>query len=219
MIIYCTTNLINGRKYIGKDSNNNPNYLGSGTYILKAIKKYGKKNFTKEILSTAENKKQLIELEEYWINKLDAFNNPLYYNATKYSSGITIFPEDKKINISNKNKNNKYHSGHKQTDFQKSQTSKANTGKPKTQHFIDVIRNKNKNNQYTLGYKFTEEQKLKIILGKSKPILQYDLNNILIKEWIGRNDIFKILNISKSGMTRICNKGGGIYKNYYWKYK
>jgi len=38
MVIYKTTNLINGKQYIGSDSNNNPNYLGSGTFLIKAIK-------------------------------------------------------------------------------------------------------------------------------------------------------------------------------------
>jgi hypothetical protein len=51
MIIYCITNLINGKKYIGSDSNNNPKYMGGGTYLKKAIKKYGKENFKKEIIN------------------------------------------------------------------------------------------------------------------------------------------------------------------------
>ena len=41
MIIYKTTNLINGKFYIGKDSKNDPNYLGSGKILKKAFKKYG----------------------------------------------------------------------------------------------------------------------------------------------------------------------------------
>ena len=50
MIIYQTTNLINGKKYIGKDANNNPNYIGSGADLKIAIKEYGKHNFKKEII-------------------------------------------------------------------------------------------------------------------------------------------------------------------------
>lgn len=29
-VVYCTTNLLNSKKYIGQDSRNNPSYLGSG---------------------------------------------------------------------------------------------------------------------------------------------------------------------------------------------
>ena len=41
MIIYLTTNTINGKKYIGKDRNNLKSYLGGGTDLNKDIKKYG----------------------------------------------------------------------------------------------------------------------------------------------------------------------------------
>ncbi len=43
MIIYITTNLLNGKKYIGKDEKNNPSYLGSGKLLKLAINKHGKK--------------------------------------------------------------------------------------------------------------------------------------------------------------------------------
>jgi hypothetical protein len=40
-IVYCTHNKINGKKYIGSHSANNPNYLGSGFRLKIAIKKSG----------------------------------------------------------------------------------------------------------------------------------------------------------------------------------
>ena len=49
-IIYKTTNLINGKIYVGSDISNIPSYLGSGKILKCAIKKYGKDNFQKEIL-------------------------------------------------------------------------------------------------------------------------------------------------------------------------
>ena len=45
MIIYRTTNLINQKFYVGKDTHNNPNYYGSGKRLKLAIKKYGIENF------------------------------------------------------------------------------------------------------------------------------------------------------------------------------
>lgn len=44
--IYETTNLKNGKKYIGKHYGElNDSYLGSGTLLKKAIEKYGKESF------------------------------------------------------------------------------------------------------------------------------------------------------------------------------
>jgi hypothetical protein len=55
--IYKTTNLINGKIYIGKHetSDLNDTYMGSGKVLMNAIKKYGKDSFKKEILFKLKN--------------------------------------------------------------------------------------------------------------------------------------------------------------------
>ena len=81
--IYETTNLINGKKYIGKHKSNkfDSNYYGSGTGILKAIEKYGKENFKVRILEEIDtNQKDLDCKEVYYIEKYNAVKNELYYN-------------------------------------------------------------------------------------------------------------------------------------------
>jgi hypothetical protein len=79
--IYKTTNLINNKIYIGKHQTLNPNddYLGSGKALIKAIQKYGRDNFQKEILfefnTEAEmNAKEIELVTEEFCNRKDTYN-------------------------------------------------------------------------------------------------------------------------------------------------
>ena len=90
MVIYLTTNLINGKKYIGKDINNRPGYLGSGIYIKQAIQKYGKENFKKEILCECYDYSILNELESFFIYLLSATDENIGYNMTFGGDGGPI---------------------------------------------------------------------------------------------------------------------------------
>jgi hypothetical protein len=85
-IVYCTHNKINGKKYIGSHSANNPNYLGSGFRLKIAVKKHNKENFERVTLwEGPEEFKQ--EMEEYWIEYFNAYENPLFYNMSKKGVG------------------------------------------------------------------------------------------------------------------------------------
>jgi len=99
MIIYRTTNLVNGKQYIGKDKNNNTNYLGSGTELKLAIKEFGKYNFKKEIIECCNSMSHLIEREIYWLLYYDVENNPNFYNKTNKSFGNSGLSDLNKQNI------------------------------------------------------------------------------------------------------------------------
>jgi group I intron endonuclease len=87
MVIYETINLINNKRYIGQDSNDNPNYLGSGHLLKKAIEKYGRENFVKIVLERCETKEQLDQREKYWIDITNAQTSSNYYNIVQGGSG------------------------------------------------------------------------------------------------------------------------------------
>jgi len=105
MIIYKTTNLINGKIYIGKDKYNNPEYFGSGFILKKSIKKYGIENFKKEILETCNSDEELNEREKYWIFLYQSFKREIGYNLTKGGTGgDTILDKEKRKQINEKRK-------------------------------------------------------------------------------------------------------------------
>lgn len=88
--IYKTTNLINGKMYIGQHKYSgegiDPKYYGNGTTFKKALKKYGKENFKVEILEWCENMDELNEKEKYWIVFYNAKN--IGYNLDDGGKGI-----------------------------------------------------------------------------------------------------------------------------------
>ena len=99
--IYKTTNLINNKIYIGLHTTQNPydTYLGSGYFLKKAIRKYGYKNFKKEILFIFTNKQDMIDKERELVD--DNFcKRKDTYNMHKGGYGLcTLDEENKKLAI------------------------------------------------------------------------------------------------------------------------
>jgi hypothetical protein len=61
--IYQTTNQVNHKYYIGVTNGSKPNYLGSGTALVRAIKEHGRQNFRREILETYDTQAQAFKRE------------------------------------------------------------------------------------------------------------------------------------------------------------
>lgn len=83
--IYITVNNLTGKKYVGLHTRWDKNYLGSGNYLKNAIKRYGKKHFTRYIIDTAESYDELINLECYYITEafgVDCAKSKEWYNIT-----------------------------------------------------------------------------------------------------------------------------------------
>ena len=86
MVIYKTTNLRNGKYYIGKQKKYTKKYFGSGSALKFALKKYGRKNFRKDILEICHSEAELQEKELAWIDKVDAVNDKNCYNLVRETS-------------------------------------------------------------------------------------------------------------------------------------
>jgi hypothetical protein len=79
--VYKTTNLINGKIYVGLHITEDlhDSYLGSGKQIQAAIKKYGKENFKREYIKICENPTEMYNLEaeivnEDFVKRTDTYN-------------------------------------------------------------------------------------------------------------------------------------------------
>lgn len=110
MIIYKATNKINNKIYIGQTINSlrkrrlqhESSYKNKNTkdYVFaRAMKKYGKENFTWEIIDTANSIEELNKKESYWILKLNSIvDNGKGYNS-KGGGANSFLSEDTKRKI------------------------------------------------------------------------------------------------------------------------
>jgi hypothetical protein len=140
--VYLTTNLINGKQYVG-DHTINPKlkkyYLGSGSYYKNAENYYGKENFFKEILEWFDTRIEAFNAQEKYIIKFDTLQ-PNGYNISPKGGcmcGPGCHSEE------SKRKNSESHKGKKHSKEHNKKISESNKGK-------------------TLGTKHTIEQNKKI---------------------------------------------------------
>jgi hypothetical protein len=168
-VIYKTTNLINGRYYIGKHQtvNLDDNYYGSGKLILLAIKKYGIKNFQKELLfvfdTEAEmNNKEIEMVSEKFIK--DRYN----YNCGVGGEGGPHF-KGKKHTSNTRDKISFALKGYKHSEQMRNKVSENN----RKRIFSDESKEKmSKSRKLRVKQiKHSEETKIKISIGVKKSIL------------------------------------------------
>ncbi len=88
MFVYLTVCLINGKSYVGKyESSERNDYLGSGKLLRRAIRKYGKENFTRIILERYDSVEDCRVGEKKWISLLNAVESPHFYNIAAGGEG------------------------------------------------------------------------------------------------------------------------------------
>lgn len=81
--LYITTNKINNKRYVGLSKLNKPGvekYLGSGKHLNRAIAKYGRENFSREIIAYYDNLSDVIAAEKSFILEHECHLSDEWYN-------------------------------------------------------------------------------------------------------------------------------------------
>lgn len=208
--IYLTTNLINNKKYIGQHYGYlNDNYIGSGNTLKKAIEKYGKENFKKEILEICDSYEEMNEAEKKWIKEYNAVQSEEFYNIatggfnSNPCAGLSVKAEqERRRKLSNAVK------GEKNYFYGKHYCGKDHPmyGKHHTEEAKQKMHNAKAN-------------------GKSptaRGVLIYDENGNFICKFDTQTQFKEFLGLSRNGSTDTLHKyirSGKLYHGYIVKWE
>ena len=218
-----------GKVYIGITSQNNVNKrwrYGTGYHeciiFQKAIDKYGWNNIKHEVLfaNLTEEKAKSLEIDLIRHYK----NLGISYNITDGGDG-TIgrkFTEEAILKMKKSHKGKKLSESHKsnmriaqlnRTIYNISEKAKANIKAGLKSYYKT-------HDSHRKGISLSEEDKYKCIIAQStrKPIIQYDINMIIVAEYPSISNASKVTGFTLSKISQRC-KDNRIYKNYYWRYK
>lgn len=208
--IYKTTNLINGKIYVGQhkvdDDKLDVKYYGSGLYLIRAIEKYGKENFSCEILEWCKDKEALNLSEKEWIKELNSQDKNIGYNIA-YGGDGGYLGEDacKKISEAklnhppwNKGLSNIYSESTKEK-MRQSKLNKASWNSGATNCYTQETLNK--------MYEAKQSKKVKCV----------ETNEIFLS---ARDACIQMnLDVSKrKNINRCCNNYRKEAFNYHWEY-
>ncbi len=243
--MYCIINKINNKMYVGKMSkpvNKSKSYLGSGVIINKAIRKYGKENFVKEILEENLKAEELSIREIFWIEKLNT-KFPNGYNLTDGGEGTFGYKKThiqienhknsirgKKASEETRNKMREAHIGKKKTENHAKNISKGLKGrKLNPEHIIKVAEgNRGKKlseehkkmiSDFHKGRPTLEDTKIKMSLAnKAKVKVQaLDLNGQVVATYESIKEAVRHSGAAASGVFRCLSGERKTHKGYIWK--
>ena len=218
MVIYLTTNLINGKKYIGKDARNQQWYLGSGKYLKKAIKKYGKENFKKELLEECSSLEELSKAELKWLVNLNCKASTEYYNATDTETPSSY---GKKLSDTHKRNISESRKGKKHSEETKKKMSESRKGVKRLPHSQET---KKKISQSLKGIVWSEERNNNVSKAKKgKPLFhnrvkltQLNPNTLEIIRVYDKITDINSCGFNARSLASNFKKGNNLYKGFLW---
>lgn len=217
--VYITTNLINGKKYLGKHNGKVSNYLGSGTLLKKAIEKYGRKNFKLEKISEDLSEDEAFELEKKLSIDYNIAESSDWYNLKVGGEGFSSGELHPMYGVP-------------KSEEHKRKLAKANIGKTqplnqRIQHSISMCGSNNPmygkkgKDHPSFGHKISDEhRKLLSEVNKGKPKSQKTkdkLSKSRTGKCMGLNnpmanpESVEKVRVSKIGRKRIYREDGSFY--------
>lgn len=213
--IYKTTNLTNGKIYIGKHSTDNldDGYLGSGKYLKQSIKKYGKNNFISEVIEFADSELRLKELEKYYISLYNSTDINVGYNIVIGSSGVSTHKMSSRQKTSNTMK------GRVKTDLHLQHISEALTGRKLPDYVVQKLRGKKRSEEFrkkisiiNKGRKHTEETRIRISKSNKGKKLSLETRHKMSKSHTGKVSNRKGVILSEETKQKMS-----IARKLYWE--
>jgi len=208
-IVYKTTNLVNGKFYIGKHKQKFhfpilfDGYFGSGVGINRAIKKYGKENFIRETLhvfytpeKAYQKEKELVD--ENFINRTDT------YNVIGGGYGASKISSETKQKMSNS------HKGIIKSEETRQRLSKAHKGKVMSEEAKQKMRiAKTGVNHPLFGKNHSSETKQKMSDSHNGKVMSEETKQKMSKAKSGENNPMFGKHISEEtrNKTRLAKLG------------
>ena len=206
--VYCHTNKINGKRYIGITQNkpnrrwqNGYGYKDRNSHFYNAIKKYGWENFEHIILEENLTRKEASEKEKYYIRLYNTNNENYGYNIT--SGGDNNFTrnkltEEQRINISNK-------------------TKEAMNSVEIREYMLKVYNSEDwirKNSEATRRQWVTSDLKLRVQTANGYKVRCVETGNI----YLSILEASRQTGLSRYKITQSCQNKSYIVNNTHWEY-
>lgn len=218
MIVYKITNKINGKIYIGQTVRSlekrwscHCSASSKCLAISRAIQKYGKDNFSIEVIDTATSKNELNEKEKYWIAYYDSVN--CGYNCTYGGDGVVATDEVKrKISLANTgrklSKESRRKLSIKKRDLYKDKNNHPRYGKKLNEE------QRKRLSEAHIGFVMKEETKRKISEAEGKKVINIDTGKVF-------NSILeakKYYRLKGNHIGEVCKGKRKTCGGYHWKY-
>jgi group I intron endonuclease len=219
--IYKTVCVVNGKIYIGKTSKSDPNYLGSGLLLKRAIKKYGKENFKKEILEECKTIEELNEREKHWIKELRSTDHEVGYNIAFGGNGGDVFsnhPNKEMI----RSKQSEIKKGKVQTEEAKRKMSESKMGEKNPMKHMTGERNHMFGRRGEKNPLFRKRRSSEVIKraakGHEKSLLQFSKEGKLLREWQSATQVRRETGLSDKHIGSVCKGNRSYAGGFIWKY-